>query len=357
MRPLEQLTAENILSVKLPESLFSRSPGEAKHEYRILARRWHPDHQNEPEAVRVFVHIVELYGLARKKLAAGDWDTSCEKIEDQKPGLHRFRLTDNSVKTCRYRACRTFELGKVYISDNSITYEIDNEFKELFEQGRKRIRMLCFRGDAMALEMSKYLPQIKHEFKTSTSSILVIRKTPDQLLLRDVIKHFNGRVAPISHTGWILNNLLNMACYLDWAGLSHNAITSTTVFISPLRHTAMLLGGWWYATKSEQPLSFLPEEALPSIPPDVLRNKRTDPRVDLELIKTIGRELLGDPSGAHLALDKSLPPDLVHWLQLPSSGNPVEEYKTFKRDILVGAFGSPKFVDMRLDANELYKEY
>jgi hypothetical protein len=106
MRPLEQLTAENILSVKLPESLFSRSPGEAKHEYRILARRWHPDHQNEPEAVRVFVHIVELYGLARKKLAAGDWDTSCEKIEDQKPGLHRFRLTDNSVKTCRYRACR-----------------------------------------------------------------------------------------------------------------------------------------------------------------------------------------------------------------------------------------------------------
>lgn len=356
MRNLKQLTAEKILSVKLPESLFSQSVCDAKLEYRVLAKLWHPDHQEGPDAMRVFIHIVELYRQARKKQNTGNWDDSCEKIESQVAGIRRFKLTDNSVKTVKYRACKSFELGRMYVSDNSVTYEIDNEFEELFEQGRKRIRMLSFKGDDMALEMSKYLPQIKHEFKTRASNIVVLRKTPDQLLLRDVLRHCNGKIEPLSHAGWILNNLYNLACYLDWAGITHNAITSSTVFVSPLRHSAMLLGGWWYATRVGQHLSFLSEDNLPSIPPDVLRSRRSDARVDLESIKTIGRELLGDATGAHLALDKSLPPDLVHWLQLPSYGDPVEEYKTFKREVLVGAFGLPKFVDMQLDANELYKE-
>jgi len=356
VRNLTQLTADKILSIAIPETLFSASAQEARQEYRTLARLWHPDCQSEPNSIHVFAHIVELYRLAQEKLVTGDWDLNCEKIEEQVARLRRFKLTDNSVVTCKYRICQPFELGKMYVSENSVSFEIENQFEELFEQGRRRIHAIRFKNDAMALEMSKYLPQIIREFKTSSARVLIVRKTPDQILLSDIIKHFNGRLSPIEHVGWILNNLLNIACYLEWAGLTHNGITAHTVFVSPLRHCSMLLGGWWYATKAGEPLAFLPEDAVPSVPPDVLRTKRADHRTDLELIRSIGRQLLGDATGASLTFDKSLPPTLVEWLQLPSSGSAIEDYKTLKREILTDAFGPPRFVNWKLDADTIYKE-
>lgn len=356
MRNLERLTADKLLSIDTPEALFSSSAGEAKAEYRFLARHWHPDRKATPDAMRVFMHIVQLYRDACRKLASGKWIEPCEKIEDQIKGLRKFRLLDGTVKICKYRTSHPFELGTMYVADNSLVFEIDHEFEQLFEQGRKRIHMLPLKNNSMALEMSKYLPQVKHLFKTESTNILVIRKTPDQLLLSDVLEHFEGKLMPINHVGWILNNLLNLACYLEWAGVTHNAVSAKTVVISPLRHSAMLLGGWWYSAKVGERLSYIPEETLNCIPPDILRNKRADARVDLELIKSVGREILGDASGAKLAFDKSLPPDLVEWLQLPSSGSAFEDYKTFKREVLPNAFGPPKFVNMQLDADQLYKE-
>jgi hypothetical protein len=118
----------------------------------------------------------------------------------------------------------------------------------------------------------------------------------------------------------------------------------------------MLLGGWWYATKEALALTYIPDETLPFIPPDIIRNKRADCRVDLELIRALGREMLGDIAGANLAHDKSLPPHLVEWLLLPSSGSAIEDYKTFKREVLPNSFGPPTFVNMQLDVNQLYKE-
>ena len=356
MRNLDQLTADKLLSINSPESLFSYSVGQAKEEYRFLARRWHPDCKPTPDAMQVFMHIVQLYRHARKKMASGNWNEPCEKIEEESKGIRKFRLLDGTSKTCKYRISHPFELGTMYVADNSVVFEVEHDFAELFEQGRKRSHMLPIKNNSMALEMSKYLPQIKHIFKTESANILVVRKTPDQLLLSDVLSYFDGRLTPINHVSWILNNLLNLACYLEWAGVTHNAIASTTFLISPLRHNGMLLGGWWYSTQVGQHLTYLPEATLNCIPPDILRSKRADARVDLELIKSIGREILGDAGGAHLALDKSLPPDLVEWLQLPSSGSAFEDYKTFKREILPNAFGPPKFVNMQLDADQLYKE-
>lgn len=356
MRDLEKLTANNILSISTPESLFTNSISEAKREYKRLARNWHPDSQPGTEALKVFLHIVELYGQARLKLSSGTWDDSCSKIEDQSRGIRRFILPDNSVKTCKYRVAHKFELGTVYLSENSVTFEIDNEFEELFERGRKRIHLLAYKDNAMAAELSKYLPQVKHEFRTSKSRILVIRKTPDQLLLSDVLKHFRGRLDKLEHVGWIVNSLLNTACYLEWSKLTHNAITASNVFISPLRHSTMLLGGWWYAARQGEKLEYIPEEMLPVVPPDVLRSKRADSRTDLDSIKSIARTLMGHRTGAHLASDKSLPPELVNWLETPSAGSALEDYKSFKQEILPSAFGQPRFVEMHLDANELYKE-
>jgi hypothetical protein len=356
MRNLQELTAEKILAINLPEALFSQSSNEAKLEYRFLARRWHPDCDPAPNAVKVFAHIAELYRAARVKSASGQWNEPAEKIENQVAGTRTFKLDGGDTKTFQFRTIRPFELGAMYVADNFVLFEINREYVDIFDNGRKRMHTLHFKNDAMALAMSKYLPQIQETFKTAQNNIVRIRKTPDQLLLSDVIKHFGGQLKPIEHVGWVINNLLNLACYLEWSGIAHNAIAPETVFISPLRHSAMLLGGWWYAAKLGRRLTAVPDRSLNYIPPDVLRNKIADVRTDLELIKSVGREILGDATGASLAYEKDLPPDLVEWLLLPSTGRAAEDYRTFKREVLPNAFGSPKFVNMQLDADLLYKE-
>ncbi len=356
MRNLEFLAAEKLLGISSPEALFSQSVREAKQEYRSLARRWHPDHEHSPQAAHVFAHIVHLYQIAREKLTTGQWNEPGEKIEDEISGVKKFRLVDGSIRALECKIVRPFELGLMYVSDHSVIFEINEEFDDLFQQGRKRIHFLPYKNDAMTLEMSKNLPQVIEIFRTKNTNVLVVRKTPDQLLLSDVLKHFGGKLAPINHVGWVLNVLLNLSCYLEWAGVTHNAISPESFFISPLRHSGMLLGGWWYATKIGERLLAVPDRSLTFIPPDILRNKRADVRADLELIKSIGRETLGDAVGAHLVHDKSLPPGLVEWLLMPSSGRAADDYTTFKREVLPNAFGKPKFVSMHLDTNQLYKE-
>jgi hypothetical protein len=357
MRDISSLTAKTLLSIHSPERLFSNSLPQAKQEYRTLACQWHPDRRKEEFAPAVFAHIVQLYRLAQTKLLDGSWDEPCEKIEAETPGIVKFRDSDNgSVRSIECLSVRRFELGVMYVGSHSVAFEVRREFDDLFRNGRRAIHSLLFPDREMAAEMSRCLPEIIGSFNTAFSKVLVLRKTPDQILLADIISHYGGKVEPFEHAGWILNVLLNIACYLQWSGLSHNAIGPETFFVSPLRHSGMLLGGWWYATKEGQALTAVPDRSLGFIPPDIIADKRANARADLELIRLTGRELLGDASGFHLTFDSAAPPALVDWLQLPSAGSAVEDYQTFKHRVLPKCFGAPRFIDMKLEGKDIYKE-
>lgn len=356
MRTLELLTAERLLAASTPESLYSCSVSEARSEFRQLVRIWHPDQSRLDCAPAVFSHIVHLYRQARRKLADGTWNEPVEKIEQESVGIKRFRCSDGSIKSVAYRSSQEFELGRSYISDHCVTFEVNNEFHDLYRAGRLRAKNLRFPDRSMAVEMSPFLPQIIDAFQTDGASILVLRKTPDQLLLSDVLSHCKGRIEPIEHLGWILNVLYNLCCYLEWSGIAHNAISIDSVFVSPLRHSGMLLGGWWYAAPFGAELLALNERALASIPPSILNHKRADGLADLEAVKAIGRELLGDATGGDLPFDFKLPSALIQWLRSPSSGSAARDYWIWKYEVLESSFGAPKFVDWKLDGNELYKE-
>ena len=356
MRNLETLTAEKLLAITRPESLYTKSVHEAKQEYRALARRWHPDGADLPQAHKVFAHIVHLYQLALNKILDGTWIEPGEKAEDERPNFKTFRLIDGSLRSIQYRTNRAFELGQMYIADNFVVFDINNEFADLYRNGRTQIRCLKYENREMAIEMSKFLPQIEDEFRTADSRALVIRKTPDQILLAAVLAHYGEGLMELEHIGWILNVLYNIACYLQWLGVAHNAISPETLFISPVRHSGMLLGGWWYACEFEERLEALPDRTLKYIPPDVLHLRHADGRTDLELIKVIGRQILGDADGARLRLNGDLPADLVEFLQAPTSGCATEDYSAWKYGALPVVFGEPRFVAMNLDTNALYKE-
>ncbi|HEY9677838.1 MAG TPA: J domain-containing protein [Drouetiella sp.] len=355
MRNLDNITAENLLRIESPELLFSFSQTEAKREYRMLAQRWHPDKHHSPQSEQVFAHIAILYKWALEKFKSGDWCEPAEKIECQKKGWQRFRLNDGSLITCKYRSHKSFELGEIWVCDNAIVFELPQNNSSFFENGRKRMHLLTFRDEPMLLEMAKYLPTIEGVHKTAASQILVICKTPDQLNLGDALGYFRSAIEPLASIGWILNGLLNIACYLEWAGLNHNSISVENVYISPLRHSVTLLGGWWYATKSGEPLSYLPETTFKNLPPDIVRTKISDRRIDLECIKHIGRKIVGTPDDTPQKFLAHVPEPIADWLTLPATESARAEYRNFK-EVLFDSFGPPKFIDLNLNANLLYKE-
>lgn len=356
MRDLTMLSADKLLSIREPELLYSFSPLAAKREYRLLAGRWHPDRETSALAQSVFSHVVQLHNLAQEKRDAGAWNEPVDKVESERAGLKRYRKRDGSLKEVVYTARRYFELGAMYIGQAHVAFEIDKEHEDLFANCCSVMLALRFHDLDMAAEMAPRLPQFLDSFRTDAAAVLVLKKSPDQLLLADVLRHLNGKLADIRHLGWILNSLYNIACYLEWSEMAHNAIAPDTVFISPLRHSATLLGGWCYAAQFGAPMVALPDRTLAFAPEECVRCGEADARIDLELVRALGRELLGDASGSSLRGRADLPANLVDWLCLPAGEHAVSEYAEFKHDVLPEVFGAPSFINWRLESRDLYKE-
>ncbi|MBK9144987.1 MAG: hypothetical protein IPM23_21040 [Candidatus Melainabacteria bacterium] len=360
MRDLGSLTARQILSITEPESLFSFCQVTARKEYRQLIRLWHPDSSgNRTDSGPVINHLAALYRQAIAQRKAGNWREPLDKVESEVAGRRRFLLADGSIREFEYVRFRPFEGGRMLIAEHAVCFEIDREFEDLYRQAVKRILDLGFADREMAAQIGPCLPEILDSFvaRTGPGLVLIVRKTPDQLLLADVLEHFGGSITPVEHLGWIMNVLYNIACYLKWSGITHNAIATDTLFVSPMRHTGMLLGGWWYSAPVQERLLALPSRCLDFAPPDILASKRADIRLDLESIKAVGRELLGDRSGARLHFDSGLIPEALRaWLLCPTTGGAESDYFTFKHEVLTECFGAPRFVEMSLDSRALYRE-
>lgn len=339
MRDLKKLEAEKLLEITEPEALYSREPEMAREEYRRLVKIWHPDRSDHPLARTVLERLLALYKEAKDKSMQGTWIEPVEKAEAQKRGRKKIRLEDGSIKEIFHYRRLPIELGYLYIDDNSITFEIELEFEELIANARKTIYSLSlsFADREMAAEISRYLPDIKESFRSRHHEYLVIRKTPDQFLLADT-----GKLEK-EHVAWVLNNLYNLACFFEYAGITHNAINTSTVFISPLRHSVMLLGGWWYSCTKGEKLTALPDSSLEVIPRNILDRGRACHAADLSLINALGLCLLEEG-------DTTLRPSL----RARAADTALEAYQRWKYEVLETVFGESKFVELRMDKTSLY---
>jgi hypothetical protein len=191
------------------------------------------------------------------------------------------------------------------------------------------------------------------EFATETAHVVVMKKTADVLSLRDVLTHFKGRIDE-RHVAWMMSALLNIACYWQYAGIAHNAVSLDTCFISPKHHTVLVLGGWWYSRPIGGKMIAAPSHTINYAPHDLLTKKVADIRTDLEMIKALGRQLLGDVTGMRLASDKSVPQPMARWLKQAASDNAVDEYRIWKKKILHDSFDDRRFVELAVTSNDIY---
>jgi hypothetical protein len=334
------LSAEEILKIPIndPGKLFSHDHETRKITYRFLGKRWHPDVAGGSK--EVFAHISVLYKAAEN----GNWDN--HKILDliEKKTNKKFNL--------KYLIKHPFELGDVYIGNTIIGWFIRHEHEDLVLHGLKAIGSIRFPDNRMKEQHQKFLPFVEKTINTLDGYLVLMKKPEDAILLSDLIKHL-GRIPP-KHMAWIISSLLNILSFYEIIGLTHNGLTTETVFVSPKDHTAFPLGGWWYALKGKKSIKFLPPTVHAITPKDVLANKIADARIDLASIRAIARTAIGDPTGARLQNTDDIPKSLANWLRLPPPKSAIKDYENWGK-VLKDSWGPRRFLKLDVDLSAIYK--
>ena len=255
------------------------------------------------------------------------------------------------TRTIKYKKKSAFELGAMYVGDLFVTYEVSLKHRALFDNYVTTVKSFSYASDRMKTEVERYLPHVAETIETSDNLYAVVNKTDDLLLLRDVLEYFHGKI-PIKHAMWVQSTLHNLLCYLQYAGLSHNDISPDTYFVSPKHHSGALIGGWWYTTKYTSHLKIVPARSYAFLSPITKANKITTGVLDSELVRAIGRELLGDKAGIRLAKNSSVPEPVSSFLMSVAPKDHVQDYTEWRK-VLDKSF-EKRYEKLTLTSTDLY---
>jgi hypothetical protein len=239
-----------------------------------------------------------------------------------------------------------FGIGEGYLGVDVVAYTLKSEFADLMGNALRLMASLSYQSEEMRRMMSSRLPHQRENFEIADRIVMVIDKPAKAIRLRDLHEYL-GKQMDARHVAWILSELLNIACYLDSAGLVHGDISMDTIFVDPKKHTASLLGGWWYAMAAESRLTALPSRTVAVMPMDVLENKRANPRITLNGIRLVGQELLG--------ANTAVPQAFSTWLRLPAPDSALQDYTDWQF-VLADSFGPRRFAELSVSPSDIYKE-
>ncbi|MFL5381490.1 MAG: molecular chaperone DnaJ [Longimicrobiaceae bacterium] len=341
------ITAAALLAIPAhrPEKLFSGDEEADRKLYRRLAFDFHPD--RHPENAEAFKRLGELKKERDRQIEENAWCGA---------GVHELVLRNGKRLAIRYLRRHAFELGTLLISPRSVTWLVREEHGALYAAAARTIGDFRYANGAMRKEMERFLPRVELKAETTTGFVLVIARRPDLVRLRDVLDHLGGRMDP-RHVAWILSTLHHLGAYLQWAGLTHNAIDLDSYFISPQRHSGVLLGGWWYARRAGETMTHLPGPSVnvwkTILPSHAAAKKQATHKLDRELIRLVGRSLLGDAGGTRLLRDAAVPAGLARWVTTPGADDGIEDYANWAR-ARDAAFGPRRFVVMDLTPQAIY---
>ncbi len=346
MLDLATLTAGDLLRIPAsePERLFTADRTAVDRAFRILASAWHPDRNGHAQATMVFQHVAALRRAALERLRRGEW---------HEPGCLTLAARDGRTYRLHYLRRRPFELGDLHVGAGSAAWIVERAHDDLVDAALRRIGDFRFADDTMRGAVSRYLPAVTRTVDAAERRAVEVRKPADMILLADLLQHVGGSL-DARHVAWILSELHCFACWLEWAGLTHNAIAPDTVFVSPAHHAVGVLGGWWYATPAGARFKALPARTLNLAPADIIRRKTADARVDLDLIRALGREMLGRATDAAAARGSRVPAALDAWLDLAANGSARADYALWQR-VLTDAFGARRFTPLNVRVKDVYR--
>ena len=325
-------TMEQILAIPVtePHRLYPGNIDAARLTHRRLAAIWHPD-KGKTRSSEVLAHINVLFDAAVELITESRWTHG--------PSKFIFETKDGKKYQISYKKMHHFELGKVYIGENYVTYVVNPEYADLATNALK-IMDFHYANKDMEKEHTRWLPAI-HQVNICQdgSYVITLEKPPGYYMLQDVVDALGGQIDP-RHVAWIVSCMCNINCYLKWANITHNNISAQTIFINPEKHSAILMGGWWYAGKvGHNPL------AVPARTHKVGSDFRTK-AIDGSLIRLTGLEICGPEF-------MNAPPVMQRWLRGLGNADSYTEYKNWS-GVVDAAFGPRKFVKLEIP-KEIYE--
>lgn len=337
MNPLSY-SANKLLTIPAdqPEYIYSgETEALLKAEYRALAAVWHPDRNINKLATNVFQHLKQLHDNAKKQLADGTWAGGRQVLfQDTKTGK-QYKLA--------WLVKREFDLGLCYIAREHIAWCIKHEYADLAERGIKTIEKLSYSSRAMEEEFKKWMPQVHQVLRTKEYVVVLMKKRKDFYSLADIknAHHpFDSR-----HAAWVVSGLLNLCCYLQYAGVAHGAITDDSVFINPTTHEVALFGGWWFAHQQGEKLTVLCSQAVDVAGYDIITHKKASLRLNGDMVHHVALELKAEG----LALP------MQQWMNIASGENAFKNYSIWMDKVLKDSFGKRKFIELKLAETDIYQ--
>ena len=332
-------SAKKILDAEKFGDLFTKGDSSTlKAEYRTLMKQYHPDVCKIQDADKIAAKINYLYVQAQRGLELGYWERSNTlEVHD----------TKGKKYTAKYLKNVAFELGEMYIADQSLTFIVEGTHKVFFDNAVSMIQSFKYANANMEDEMSRYIPKIRYSFQTRDGKYcLILAKAPDVFLLGDILTHYGGNI-PDRHSAWIISRLQNLCCYFDYIGIAHNGLCIENCFIGPVQHSLALLGGWWYARPKGARLIGVPKSVYNIMPVKAKSDKISSVITDLEATKHIGLRIIGKGTTPPKAMSDFL-----------NSGSQPNASKEFARwhDTLDAAYGERKFVTMDVKKTDIYKK-
>ena len=332
------MEAAEILSVTKCGDLFPYGEDNVKAKYKELVKEWHPDINNNPDALNVFTKITELYDRALELLEKREWEKT-----------NYLLISKNTGKkiTLNYDTYFDFELGTCYVTKTKIVYILGNDKEKYYNNAIRRINSLRYKDNKMKDDLSRFFPKIYQTFKTANGEyVIVFDKSEDVYPLKNVFEYFGERIDD-RHVAWIISRLCNLTCYLKFNGLVHNGININNCFVSPKDHSILLIGGWWYTTEEAESMIGTTKDIFSIMSVSSKGSKKSSSLTDLESVKLLGRQLLGETNCRKLSLDSSIPKPFINFLIGGSGNNPYEEFIKWDK-ALEDSYGKRKFINMEI---------
>lgn len=329
------MTLEQILTAQKPSDLFNLNE-DIHLQYKQLAKFCHPDINKDSQAVEAFKHLSFIYNLYKNPDIG---------IKNNQP-IDYFILESNDKKY-KYipRIFNKDECGEIYLGNSTLRL-FDN--LDLFKNHDLQFKE--FLNKASANNFINYVSETYNVNYNNKPGILYKHK-PSTFRLKEIIHKIKAFKQP--HVIWITNRLLELAAYLESINIVHCNISLSSVYIIPETH-GISLCDWQYSRSQGHKLLALNGELKNVYPKEIFKHKQAINQIDINLIKHLGIQLLGDPSGFGnlLKQNKDINQNILKWFQTIETNKSILDIYTNFRQLCEKEIGKPKFY--KLELNNIY---
>ena len=346
-------TGKLIMSATSPYEIFTMNPDTIEQQYEEYREAYRPQAYNNIQNFVIMQKVTTLYREAKEILEGSD--TTSPYYESGTLEVHD---RQGVTYTYRYRYKSDQKVATMFVTEDKIVYLVLPEHKDYcfnFCKKVEDVRKKTYLGSWKDVE--PMIPFIVESYITKEGPYVIALKKPCERIypMRELMNHFGGALKP-EYVSAIIHRLYHFVAHMGLLGMTHNAITVDNLFFAPGRRTkdgeaykiedlrfVGVFGGWFFTTSSDEKIKGMPREVFEVAPEEVKRMRYSSFEVDELAIKRVGRELLGDASGADLG---ATPEPMARWLRNPRcKEDAYAEYAAWENTNRL-AFGKRRFVDM-----------